>query len=155
MLLASNYFLEELKGNCILLADAYVRIYIYKYCLSCFSCRLLVAENILSQIMGLNGRKVICLQTTGFGFGNLTATYKSLPPGSEEIKLHESKLMKVASNIQERLVDRCCCKCFIQACSQVNERCTIIFTQLCTALACFQCLSCCCEIFDTCEQYCG
>ncbi|KAK1360310.1 Inter alpha-trypsin inhibitor, heavy chain 4 [Heracleum sosnowskyi] len=91
----------------------------------------------------------------GIGFGDLTATNKGLSPGSEELKLHESKLMKAASNIQERLVDRCCCMCFIQACSQVNDRCTIAFTQLCTGLAYFQCLSCCCDICDTCEQYYG
>lgn len=121
----------------------------------CLSSELLVVENVLSQMVGLNGRKVIFLQSMGIGFGNLTTTYKGLSPGSEELKLHESKLMKVASNIQERLVDRCCCMCFIQACSQVNDRWTIAFTQLCTALVCFQCLSCCCDICDTCEQYCG
>ncbi|XP_074348600.1 uncharacterized protein LOC141687284 isoform X2 [Apium graveolens] len=104
---------------------------------------------LVQEMVGLNGRKVIFLQSTGIGFGDLTATYKGLSPGSEELKLHESKLMKVASNIQERLIDRCCCMCFIQACSQANDRCTIAFTQLCTALACFQCLSCCCDVCDT------
>ncbi|WOG99103.1 hypothetical protein DCAR_0518451 [Daucus carota subsp. sativus] len=108
-------------------------------------------------MMGMNGRKVIFLRNTGIGFGDLMATSENLPLGSGEPKLHVSKdfMMKAATNFCGSLMDRCCCMCFIQACSQVNDKCAVAFTQLCTALACFQCLSCCCEICDSCDQCCG
>ncbi|KAK1358525.1 Inter-alpha-trypsin inhibitor heavy chain [Heracleum sosnowskyi] len=112
---------------------------------------------LVREMMGMNGRKVIFLRNMGTGFGDLTSTSENLPLGSGEPKLHVSKdfMMKAASNFCGRLMDRCCCMCFIQLCSQVNDKCAVAFTQLCTALACFQCLSCCCEICDSCDQCCG
>lgn len=111
---------------------------------------------IVLQMVGLNGRKIIFLQNMGVGFGDLTATAENLPPESGEQKLHEYEdfMMKAASNCCVELRDRFCCLCCIQACSQLNDRCAVAFTQLCTALACFECLKCCCELCDSCDQCC-
>ncbi|GJR79419.1 putative von Willebrand factor A-like domain superfamily protein [Tanacetum coccineum] len=91
------------------------------------------------------------------GFGNLNATAENLPPGIQELKLREEagKMMKAASSCCAIVLDRFCCKCFIQACVKVNDQCAIALTQLCAALACFQCLSCCCDTCDSCADMCS
>lgn len=94
------------------------------------------------------GQKIIFLGKLGLGFGNLAATAKNTPIGAEEDKPPDPAdlLLKAASNCCGRLLDRCCCMCFIQSCTYVNDQCAIVFTQLCTALACFECLNCCYEL---------
>lgn len=111
---------------------------------------------LVQEMVGLNGRKIILLQNMGVGFGDLTATAENLPPESGEQKLHKYKgfMMKAAPNCCVGLLDSFCCLCCIQACSQLNDRCAVAFTQLCTALACFECLKCCCELCDSCDQCC-
>ncbi|XVE88610.1 hypothetical protein DITRI_Ditri19aG0083100 [Diplodiscus trichospermus] len=96
----------------------------------------------------LNSQKIVVLGSLGAGFGNLTATAKNIPPGTEEPKSPEGAeiLFKAASNCCSMLLDRCCCMCFIQACSYMNNQCSIVFSQLCTALACFECVNCCYEL---------
>ncbi|XP_017979273.1 PREDICTED: inter alpha-trypsin inhibitor, heavy chain 4 [Theobroma cacao] len=96
----------------------------------------------------MNGQKLVFLGCMGVGFGNLTATAKNIPPGIEEPKSPEGAeiLVRAASNCCSTLLDRCCCMCFIQACSYMNNQCSIVFTQLCTALACFECVNCCYEL---------
>ncbi|XP_022777232.1 uncharacterized protein LOC111318624 [Durio zibethinus] len=96
----------------------------------------------------LNSQKIILLQCLGVGFGNLNATAKNIPSGTEESKSPEGAeiLVKAASNFCSMLLDRCCCMCFIQACSYMNNQCSIVFSQLCTALACFECVDCCYEL---------
>ncbi|GAV61430.1 VWA_3 domain-containing protein [Cephalotus follicularis] len=98
----------------------------------------------------LSEKKTIFLGSLGIGFGNMKATADGIPPGYEEAKSPEGAelLMKAASNCCGRLVDRCCCMCFIQACSHMNDKCSIALSQLCAALACFGCISCC---FELCE----
>ncbi|XVF25240.1 hypothetical protein REPUB_Repub13aG0196200 [Reevesia pubescens] len=95
-----------------------------------------------------NSQKIVFLGCLGIGFGNLTATAKNIPPGTEEPKSPEGAeiLVKAVSNCCSMLLDRCCCMCFIQACSVMNNQCSIVFSQLCTALACFECLNCCYEL---------
>ncbi|KAJ9128484.1 hypothetical protein P3X46_034961 [Hevea brasiliensis] len=95
-------------------------------------------------------QKIIFLGRLGVGLGNLTATAANIPPGTEEIKSPEATemLVKAASNCCSRLLDRCCCMCFIQTCSYMNEQCSIILSQLCVALACFECLNFCYELCD-------
>ncbi|XVF74300.1 hypothetical protein PTKIN_Ptkin13bG0099100 [Pterospermum kingtungense] len=95
-----------------------------------------------------NGQKMVFVGSLGIGFGNLTATAKNIPPGTEEPKAPEGAeiLVKAASNCCSMLLDRCCCMCLIQACSYMNNQCSIVFTQLCTALACFECVNCCYEL---------
>ncbi|KAE7999033.1 hypothetical protein FH972_003518 [Carpinus fangiana] len=94
------------------------------------------------------GQKIIFLGKLGLGFGNLAATAQNIPLGAEEAKPPDPTdvLLKAASNCCSRLLDRCCCMCFIQSCTYLNDQCAIVFTQLCTALACFECLNCCYEL---------
>ncbi|KAJ0075236.1 hypothetical protein Patl1_33717 [Pistacia atlantica] len=68
----------------------------------------------------------------------MKATAENTPPGFEESKSYEAAdlLVKVASNCCGRLIDHCCCMCFIQTCSSMNKQCSIVLTQLCAALAC-------------------
>ena len=75
----------------------------------------------------LNSQKVVFLGSLGVSFGNLTATAKNVPPGTEEPKSPEGAqiLVKAASN-----------------CCSMNNECSIVFSQLCTALACFECVNC-------------
>ncbi|GLU14227.1 hypothetical protein SLE2022_308100 [Rubroshorea leprosula] len=96
-----------------------------------------------------SGQKIIFLGCLGVGFGNLSATAKNKPPGTEEPKSPEGAeiLVKAATNCCGRLLDRCCCMCFIQSVSFLNDRCFIVLSQICAALACFECFDCC---FDLC-----
>ncbi|KAL2539043.1 inter-alpha-trypsin inhibitor heavy chain-related [Abeliophyllum distichum] len=104
------------------------------------------------------GQKIIGLRNVGIGFGNFEATAKNLPPEKAEPKLYETSTMlfKSASNVGSRLADCCCCMCFIQFCNRLNDQCAIALTQLCTALACLECLNVCCDICDfcSCDQCC-
>ncbi|XP_058214944.1 uncharacterized protein LOC131326249 isoform X3 [Rhododendron vialii] len=91
------------------------------------------------------GQKIIMLRSLGPGFGNLTATAENLSPGCEEEKLPEAAeiFVKAASNCCGKLCGRCCCMCCIQNCSRMNDQCAIVLTQLCGAIACLGCFSCC------------
>ncbi|KAL4313388.1 hypothetical protein GQ457_01G040710 [Hibiscus cannabinus] len=97
-----------------------------------------------------NIQKIILLGCLGVGFGNLTATAKNIPPGTKEPNSPEGAeiLVKAAANCCSMLLDRCCCMCFIQACSYMNNQCAIVLSQICTALACFECVNCCYELCD-------
>ncbi|CAK9150109.1 unnamed protein product [Ilex paraguariensis] len=101
----------------------------------------------------LDDKKIIFLRSSGVGFGNLMATTENLPPASEEQKLHvpAGSIVKTASNCCSRLLDCCCCMCFIQFCSGLSDQCAVALTQLCTALACFECINCCCEVCFSCD----
>ncbi|CAK9155194.1 unnamed protein product [Ilex paraguariensis] len=90
-------------------------------------------------------QKMMVLRNLGVGFGNLTATSENLPPGADETKSPEPAeiLVKAASNCCGKMCSHCCCMCCIQICSRMNDRCAIALTQLCGALACFGCFSCC------------
>ncbi|GLU22484.1 hypothetical protein SLE2022_385550 [Rubroshorea leprosula] len=95
-----------------------------------------------------SNQKIIFLGSLGVGFGNLSATANNKPPGSEESKPPEAAeiLVKAATNCCGRVLDRCCCMCFIQALTYVNERCYIVSSQICAGLSCAACLDCCIEL---------
>ncbi|XP_047266212.1 uncharacterized protein LOC107864701 isoform X2 [Capsicum annuum] len=101
----------------------------------------------------LNVKKIIYLRALGVGFGNLKATADNLPVEAAEPKLHETSEMvfAAASSLCGKLCDTCCCMCFIQFCSRFNDRCAVTLAQLCTALACFECFSFCCEVCGECN----
>ncbi|KAF2594051.1 hypothetical protein F2Q70_00045329 [Brassica cretica] len=94
--------------------------------------------------MSRNVERTSLLGKQGFGFGNLAATLKNIPPWMEEPKEPEGAeiLIRAASGV----VDRVCCMCCLQCLSRVSDQCTIVFSQICAALACFQCLGCCFEV---------
>ncbi|KAI9161805.1 hypothetical protein LWI28_020817 [Acer negundo] len=93
----------------------------------------------------------IYLGSLGVGFGNLKATMENIIPAVEDTKISSEAaeiLVKAASNCCSRLLNRCCCMCFIQTCSHMNNQCSIVLSQICAALACFECISCCYELCD-------
>ncbi|XP_048234434.1 inter-alpha-trypsin inhibitor heavy chain H6 isoform X2 [Ricinus communis] len=94
--------------------------------------------------------KTVMLGNLGVGFGNLKATAANIPPGTDAIKSPDAteKIVKAASGCCSRLLDRFCCMCFIQTCSSMNDQCAIVLSQLCAALACFECVNCCFEICE-------
>ncbi|THG22313.1 hypothetical protein TEA_002863 [Camellia sinensis var. sinensis] len=81
--------------------------------------------SIQEKVADLIGKKIIFLRNLGIGFGNLAATVENRPPSTEEVKLHETSeiMAKAAARCCSRLLDRCCCMCFIQACSWMNDQC--------------------------------
>lgn len=105
----------------------------------------------------LENHKIIYLKNISIGFGNLTATADNRPPGIEELKLNEpaGMMMQAASSCWGLILDRCCCTGCIRTCSRMNDQCAIALTQLCAALACFECLNCCCEVCDSCSDLCS
>ncbi|XP_051147950.1 uncharacterized protein LOC127263058 isoform X2 [Andrographis paniculata] len=92
--------------------------------------------------------KITYLRSLGIGFGNRAATAENVPPDEAEPKLYETseKIFKAATDFCGRMADNVCCMCFIQCCNRLNDQCAIALTQLCTALACFECMSLCCEV---------
>ncbi|KAG6425805.1 hypothetical protein SASPL_110009 [Salvia splendens] len=93
-------------------------------------------------------KKTTFMRSLGIGFGNLEATAENRPPEQAEPKLYETSemMLKAATNLCAKWCDCCCCMCFLQCCNKVNDQCAIAFTQLCTILACFECINVCCEI---------
>ncbi|CAD5317012.1 unnamed protein product [Arabidopsis thaliana] len=96
------------------------------------------------QMQRSNSMRRSLLGKQGYGFGNVAATLKNVPPWMEEPKEVEGTelLIRAASGV----VDRVCCMCCLQCMSRVSDQCTIVFSQLCAALACFQCIGCCFEV---------
>ena len=92
--------------------------------------------------------KALFLGGLGIGFGDLAATAANKPSVTVEIKTTEPTdiLLKAASSCCSQFLDRVCCMCFIQTCTYVNDRVAIVFAQLCTDLACCECLNCCYEL---------
>ncbi|KAI3447228.1 hypothetical protein Pfo_003893 [Paulownia fortunei] len=91
---------------------------------------------------------ILVLHNTGLGFGNLSATAENIPPGSGDAKPPEAVevFLRGASNCCGKLCNHCCCMCCIQMCTRINDQCAILLTQLCGALACLGCYTCCCDL---------
>ncbi|CAJ2663365.1 unnamed protein product [Trifolium pratense] len=80
------------------------------------------------------------------GFGDSKATAENIPPATKEEK--QGLLEMAASTCCGKVADTFCCMCMLKACSFVNDGCTIVCTQLCAALACFELIKCCMELCD-------
>ncbi|KZV58791.1 hypothetical protein F511_18628 [Dorcoceras hygrometricum] len=106
-------------------------------------------SNLLSRKSDRIQKKITLLRSLGIGFGDLEATAENQPPESAEPKLYETqeKIFKAASDCCGRVLDCCCCMCFIQSCNRLKDQCAVALTQLCTVLACFGCIDVC---FDLC-----
>ncbi|KAF8388713.1 hypothetical protein HHK36_025393 [Tetracentron sinense] len=102
----------------------------------------------LQKLIDSKGGKMILLRSLGVGFGNLIATTENIPLRSEEAKLPEPTeiFIKAASNCCGKLCNCCCCMYCIQACSRMNDQCSLVVMQLCSALACFGIISCCSDV---------
>ncbi|VVA95058.1 unnamed protein product [Arabis nemorensis] len=98
--------------------------------------------------MTRNSERTSLLGKQGFGFGNVAATLKNVPPWMEEPKEPEGAevMIRAASGVVEGVVDRVCCMCCLRCVSRMSDQCTVVFSQLCAALACFQCIGCCFEV---------
>ncbi|XP_010537629.1 PREDICTED: uncharacterized protein LOC104812256 [Tarenaya hassleriana] len=98
----------------------------------------------IQKHMQKKSEKSMVMGTQSRGFGNADATAKNVPSGREERREAEGaeKLVRAVS----RLGDRVCCMCCLRCVSGVNDQCTIVFSQICAALACFECLNCCFEV---------
>ncbi|CAN0877716.1 von Willebrand factor A domain-containing protein DDB_G0292028 [Linum grandiflorum] len=90
----------------------------------------------------------IILGSLGIGFGDLAATARNTPPGIDVKKAPDAaeKLANAAAKCCGTVMDRVCCLCFINALSRTSNQCSIVFSQICAALACFECISCCYEL---------
>ncbi|KAH6793281.1 hypothetical protein C2S52_003758 [Perilla frutescens var. hirtella] len=100
------------------------------------------------KTVDVEAKKMTFLRSLGIGCGNIEATAENRHPEEAEPKLYEASemILKAASNFCARWCNCCCCMCFLQFCNKLNDQCAIAFTQLCTVLACFECINICCEI---------
>ncbi|KAF6146750.1 hypothetical protein GIB67_009036 [Kingdonia uniflora] len=101
------------------------------------------------KLIDTNGQNIICPHSFHLGFGDLTATVDNIHlefrDGSLQVPA-SGILAKAVSNCRSRFQNCWCGMCCIQTCSHVNDQCAIVLTQLCTALSCFGCLSCCADL---------
>nr|KYP50475.1 Inter-alpha-trypsin inhibitor heavy chain H3 [Cajanus cajan] len=100
------------------------------------------------QSLEMNNIQKLFLGGWSLGFGDVKATAENLAPAIKEAKPPEGLLGKAASTCCSRLADNCCGMCLLQTCNFMNDKCTIVCTQLCAALACFELIKCCIELCD-------
>ncbi|KAL2336418.1 hypothetical protein Fmac_010864 [Flemingia macrophylla] len=105
-------------------------------------------EKLSFQRMELKNNQKLFLGGLSLGFGDVKATAENLAPAIKEAKPPEGLLGKAASTCCSRLADTCCGMCLLQSCNFVNDQCTIVCTQVCAALACFELIKCCIELCE-------
>ncbi|KAK9075939.1 hypothetical protein SSX86_004269 [Deinandra increscens subsp. villosa] len=89
---------------------------------------------------GPKTEKLKVLHHFGLGFGNIVATYENVPPGfGPQAPTQTEMLARVAGNCCGDVFGKCCCMCCIQACSKINNQCSVVLTQICGALTCSTC----------------
>uniref|UniRef100_A0A0E0GP04 VWFA domain-containing protein n=1 Tax=Oryza nivara TaxID=4536 RepID=A0A0E0GP04_ORYNI len=91
-----------------------------------------------------NEQSATSLNGLTLGFGDTAATRENLSAGFGDTKPPERfEMFDKAVGCCSRLTDCCCCMCFINTCSKMNDRCAIVMVQLCGALSCLACFECC------------
>uniref|UniRef100_J3LPN1 VWFA domain-containing protein n=1 Tax=Oryza brachyantha TaxID=4533 RepID=J3LPN1_ORYBR len=91
-----------------------------------------------------NEQLATSLNGLSLGFGDVAATRENLSAGFGDTKPPERfEMFEKAVGCCSRLADCCCCMCFINACSKMNDRCAIALAQFCGALSCLACVECC------------
>ncbi|KAI3694431.1 hypothetical protein L1987_77396 [Smallanthus sonchifolius] len=89
---------------------------------------------------GPKTEKVTVLHHLGLGFGNMVATSENIPPGfGPQVPNQTEMLERAAGNCCVDVFGKCCCMCCIQACSRINNQCSVVLTQICGALTCSSC----------------
>ena len=53
---------------------------------------------------------------------------------------------KAVGGCCSRATDCCCCMCFINTCSKMNDQCAIVLVQICAALSFLGCFECCSQL---------
>ncbi|KAM3254208.1 hypothetical protein ACQJBY_047998 [Aegilops geniculata] len=89
------------------------------------------------------------LQGLTLGFGNVTATTENLTSGFGDTRAPDKFEIfgKAVGGCCGRVADSCCCcMCFINCCSKMNDRCAIVLVQMCAALSFLGCFECCTEL---------
>lgn len=88
------------------------------------------------------------LQGLTLGFGNVPATTENLTSGFGDTRAPDKFEMfgKAVGGCCGRAADCCCCMCFINCCSKMNDQCAIVLVQLCAALSFLGCFECCTEL---------
>ncbi|VAI27494.1 unnamed protein product [Triticum turgidum subsp. durum] len=88
------------------------------------------------------------LQGLTLGFGSVTATTENLTSGFGDTRAPDKFEMfgKAVGGCCARVTDCCCCMCFINCCSKMNDRCAIVLVQACAALSFLGCFECCTEL---------
>ncbi|KAJ0780337.1 putative von Willebrand factor, type A, von Willebrand factor A-like domain superfamily [Helianthus annuus] len=90
---------------------------------------------------GLKTEKIYTLHHLGLGFGNMVATFENIPPRFVRAPSQTDKIVSATGNCCADVFSKCCCMCCIQACSRINNQCSVVLTQTCGFLTC----SACCE----------
>uniref|UniRef100_A0A0E0KEX1 VWFA domain-containing protein n=1 Tax=Oryza punctata TaxID=4537 RepID=A0A0E0KEX1_ORYPU len=91
-----------------------------------------------------NEQSATSLNGLTLGFGDTAATRENLSAGFGNTKAPERfEMFDKAVGCCSRLADCCCCMCFINTCSKMNDRCAIVMVQFCGALSCLACFECC------------
>ncbi|CAH1432069.1 unnamed protein product [Lactuca virosa] len=84
--------------------------------------------------------KIKVLHQLGLKFGNVTATIENIPPGFlPKLPTQTEMLAAAAGNCCANVFGKCCCMCCVQACSRINNQCSIVLTQFCGFVTCFGC----------------
>ncbi|XP_076927370.1 uncharacterized protein LOC143590906 [Bidens hawaiensis] len=88
----------------------------------------------------LKTERINVLRQLGLGFGDMVATFENIPPGfGPRPPSQTDKFVKGAGNCCVDLLSKCCCMCCIQACSKINNGCSVVLTQICGVLTCTAC----------------
>ncbi|PWA75450.1 von Willebrand factor, type A [Artemisia annua] len=83
------------------------------------------------------------LDNLGLGFGNVIATIENILPGfGPRPPTQAEKLARVTGNCCLDMFGRCCCMSCLQACSKINNQCSVVLTQVCGFVTCFGCCQC-------------
>ncbi|XP_076896751.1 uncharacterized protein LOC143549846 [Bidens hawaiensis] len=100
-------------------------------------------EGSFQNIEALKTEMIKVLHHLGLGFGNVVATSENIPPGFEHRTPNQTeKLVRVAGDCCANVFGKCCCMCCIEACSKMNNQCSVVLTQLCGAVTCLGCFEC-------------
>ncbi|CAL0317955.1 unnamed protein product [Lupinus luteus] len=106
-----------------------------------------IYSKVILQRIDLDNQKLF-LGGMSLGFGDIKATAKNIPPAIKEAKPTEGLMQKAASTCCSQLANNCCGMCLLKTCACVNDQCTIVCSQICAALACFELIKCCIELCD-------